>query len=108
MLPEARRYVGTRNEPAYNLPYAKEIKKIIDVTLILVGGINSLELAEKILNEENADFISLSRPLIREPDLPNRWLKGIGDSTVACEYCNSCVSSATLTGLRCVKKEESL
>jgi len=105
LLPEARMYVGTRNEPAYNLPYAKEIKKVINVPIILVGGINSLELVEKILNEESADFISLSRPLIREPDLPNRWSKGIGGDAVACEYCNKCISIASQTGLRCVKKE---
>ncbi len=104
-VPESRMFVGTKNDPAYNLPSAKEIKKVIEVPLILVGGINSLELVEQILTEGNADFVSLSRPLIREPDLPNRWLKGIGDSNVECVYCNGCMSSLVTTGIRCVKKE---
>ncbi len=104
-VPESRMLIGTKNEPAYNLPSAKEIKKVIDVPLILVGGINSLDLVKQILTEGSADFVSLCRPLIREPDLPNRWLKGIGESKVECIYCNGCMSSLVTTGIRCVKKE---
>ena len=105
-IPESRVAIGSKNKEAYHLPYAKEIKRVIDVPLILVGGINSLDLVEKILTEGSADFISLSRPLIREPDLPNRWLKRIGDPSVDCIYCNSCLSSLMSGGLRCVKKEK--
>ena len=104
-VPESRMFVGTKNEPAYNLPSAKEIKKVIDIPLILVGGINSLDLVEQILTERNADFVALCRPLIREPDLPKRWLKGIGESKVECIYCNGCMSSLITTGIKCVKKE---
>ena len=103
-LVESRTFIGTKNKPAYHLPYAKEIKKVTNIPLILVGGINSLNLADKILREGSADFISLCRPLIREPDLPKRWLEGSGDPEVECIYCNGCLSSVATTGLRCVKK----
>ena len=103
-IPESRMFVGTKNDPAYNLPFAKEIKKVVDIPVIVVGGINSLDLVEQILNEGSADFVAFSRPLIREPDLPNRWIKGIGERTVECVYCNGCLSSLMTTGLRCVKK----
>ena len=99
--------VGTVNQPAYHLPYAKEIKKGIDIPLILVGGINSIDLAEEILKNGDADFVSFSRPLIREPDLPNRWMKGIGSELVECEYCNNCILTLAKAGLHCTKKEES-
>ena len=105
MVPESRISVGTVNEPAYNVPYAKEIKKVVDVPIIAIGGINSLDLAEKILSEGSADFIALSRPLIREPGLPNRWLKGEGDSGVDCIYCNACVRGMR-SGTRCIVKEK--
>lgn len=105
MIPESRINVGTVNEPAYNVPNAREIKKVVDVPIIAIGGINSLELAEKILNERSADFIALARPLIREPNLPNRWLKGEGDSGVECIYCNACVRDPG-KGTRCVAKEK--
>lgn len=103
-LVESRMLVGTKNDPAYNLPFAKEIKKVVNIPVIVVGGINSLDLVKQILTEGNADFISLCRPLIREPDLPNRWLKGLGEPFVECVYCNGCLSSVVSTGLRCVKK----
>ncbi len=103
-IPESRMFVGTKNDPAYNLCFAEEIKKVVDIPVGVVGGINSLDLVEKILNKGSADFISLCRPLIREPNLPNRWIKGIGDQVVECEYCNGCLSSVVTTGLRCVKK----
>ena len=106
-IPESRMSVGKINEPAYHLPYAKEIKKDIDIPLILVGGVNSIDLVEEILNKGDADFVSFSRPLIREPDLPNRWMKGIGSSTVDCDYCNNCLMTLAKTGLFCPKKEES-
>ena len=107
MIPESRLNINTREKEAYHRTYAKEIKKDIDILLILVGGINSIELVEEILNKGDADFLSFSRPLIREPDLPNRWMKGIGSSTVECDYCNSCLMTLAKTGLLCPKKEES-
>lgn len=107
-LPESRMFVDTKNDPAYNLPFAKEVKKTIDIPVIVVGGINSLDLVEQMLKEKSADLVALCRPLIREPDLPNRWLNGIGNRTVECMYCNGCLSSVVTTGLRCVKKEQQL
>ena len=95
------------NQAAYHLNDAREIKPILKNTpLILVGGVNSLDLIEDILSEGSADFISLCRPFIREPDLPNRWLKGEGDSMVECIYCNACLASVMIGGgIRCLKKE---
>jgi 2,4-dienoyl-CoA reductase-like NADH-dependent reductase (Old Yellow Enzyme family) len=43
---------------------------------------------EKLLNTDEIDFIGMARPLIREPDLPNRWLAGTGDESAACISCN--------------------
>ncbi len=103
-IPESRVLIGSINKPAYHLPYAKEIKKGINIPLILVGGVNSIDLVEEILNKGDADFVSLSRPLIREPDLPNRWIKGIGSPTVECDYCNNCLMTVAKPGLYCPKK----
>ncbi|MHA2087908.1 MAG: NADH:flavin oxidoreductase, partial [Promethearchaeota archaeon] len=58
--------------------------------LILVGGIKNPLSAEKILIDKQADFISLCRPLIYEPDLPNRWKSG-DISPAKCISCNSCL-----------------
>ena len=105
-VPESRVLIGTVNDPAYNLQFSQEIKKTIDIPVIVVGGINSLDLVEKILEKGDADFVAFSRPLIREPNLPKRWLEGVGDRKVECVYCNSCLSSLVTTGLHCVKKDQ--
>ena len=55
---------------------AKQYKKEIGVPLILVGGIRSCEEAEALVSDGVADYVSLCRPLIREPDLVRRWQAG--------------------------------
>ena len=103
--PEARTDIDSKDKEAYHLPYAKEIKKVIKIPLILVGGIRSLDVIEQILNEKNADFISLCRPLIREPDLPNKWLKGTGKITCECISCNGCTASLLSGIVHCTQKK---
>ena len=44
--------------------------------VILVGGHRSVENMETVLNKSKIEFVSLSGPLIRGPDLPNRWQSG--------------------------------
>ena len=99
--------IGSVNKAAYHRPYAKEIKNCIEIPLILVGGINSIDLVEEILKNGDADFVSFSRPLIREPNLPNRWMRGTGSDLVDCEYCNNCLLTLAKEGLHCTKKDES-
>lgn len=55
---------------------ATRYKAKINVPLMLVGGIRSFEVAEKLVSDGLTDYISLSRPLIREPALINRWKAG--------------------------------
>ena len=81
--------IDSREKEAYFLPYAKRLKEVVSVPLLLVGGIRSLEVAEEILDKGWADFISLSRPLIREPNLPNEWKNGRTEKA-ACISCGKC------------------
>jgi len=88
----------------YFLPNVKKMKPLMnDCALILVGGIRNPISAEKILEREEVDFISLSRPLIYEPDLPNRWKNG-DLSPAKCISCNSCFTTMN-TGTYCVTKK---
>lgn len=88
-------------QEAYFLSLAKEIKNAVgNVPVMLVGGIRSVPLMEKILAEESADFISMSRPLIREPDFPDK-IRG-GKQKSDCISCNGCMSSR-VDVTRCVQ-----
>jgi 2,4-dienoyl-CoA reductase-like NADH-dependent reductase (Old Yellow Enzyme family) len=82
--------IKSRDQEAYFLPYAEAIKPEIRCPLILVGGMRTPALMEEILRQNKADFISLCRPFIREPDLVNRIQQG-QQEPVACISCNKCL-----------------
>jgi len=75
---------------AYFLPYAEKLKATLNIPLILVGGIRRPEVAERILETGKADLISMARPLIREPNLPNKWWAG-AQAAAECQSCNRCL-----------------
>ena len=52
---------------------ARRYKENMHVPLLLVSGIRSPEVAESVIGTGLADYISLCRPLIREPNLIDRW-----------------------------------
>ena len=83
---------------AYFLDAAKLLAERVKVPVVLVGGLRSIKKINEILNETNIAYISLSRPLIREPNLINRWLKG-DTAPSKCISCNSCYRTY---GHRCV------
>jgi len=65
------------------------------------------EVVEKALENDGMDYIAMSRPLIREPDLPNRW-QGGDLSPAKCISCNGCFKPGIEEGgIYCVieKKE---
>ncbi len=60
-----------------------------DVPIILVGGHRSIEEMNRLLITTPIEYLSMSRALIREPSLLNRWADGdIRPS--ACVGCNAC------------------
>lgn len=87
--PESHTRIRNPDKQSYFLPHAERLA--LDIPIILVGGNRDVERLEAIVCEEKADFVSLCRPLIREPDLPARWREGRGDSHAACISCNSCL-----------------
>ncbi|MFX0077592.1 MAG: NADH:flavin oxidoreductase [Candidatus Hermodarchaeota archaeon] len=82
--------IKTSDEENYFLPVVKELKPFMSNSkMILMGGIKNPISAENFLNDGIADFISMSRPLIYEPNLPNRWRSGDLEPA-KCRSCNSC------------------
>jgi len=102
--------MGITNEEkeAYFLEAAKVFKQTIKVPLILVGGIRSLPVAERIVGQGWADYISMSRPFVREPGLIKRWNSG-DLRKASCLSDNQCFGPAMAgEGIYCVveKKEK--
>lgn len=89
--------IAGKNE-AYFKKFAIKLAEFVDIPVILVGGHRSLESMEAVLNEGKIEILSLSRPLVREPDLPNRW--NDGDITPSkCVSCNMCYQTP---GHKCI------
>jgi 2,4-dienoyl-CoA reductase-like NADH-dependent reductase (Old Yellow Enzyme family) len=75
-LMPSRTKINAEEKEAYFRGAAKRFKDKLRIPVILVGGVRSLRLAERLVNEGYADYISMSRPFIREPDLVKRWQSG--------------------------------
>ncbi|MBW2488317.1 MAG: NADH:flavin oxidoreductase [Deltaproteobacteria bacterium] len=97
--------INKEEKEAYFQEEARALRKETAVTLILVGGNRSFHVAERLVAEGVADYISMSRPLIREPHLINRWKAG--DLTkAACVSDNMCFQPAIKgEGIYCVTEK---
>lgn len=103
-LGAARPEIREPADEAYFRPQAEAIRRAApDVPIILVGGLRSPEVIEDVIAAGVADYVSLSRPLIREPGLPARWRRGDLERA-ACVSCLGCFGPARRgEGIRCVQ-----
>ncbi len=92
-----RTKINKTDDEAYYRDYSKMIKEAVDVPVILVGGIRSRAVMEQMLAEGYADMISLSRPLICEPDLVTKIRNGETE-LAKCVSCNLCSDES---GIKC-------
>ena len=104
-LSPSRQGIHSEDQEAYFKDHARKMKREIPVPLILVGGLRSFEVASRLVEEGIADYISMSRPFIREPDLVNRWKNG-DCRKAACRSDNLCFHPGFEgAGIYCVSKE---
>ncbi len=66
---------------------ASRLKGRIDVGV--VGGFRKAQEMEECLSTTDIAFISMSRPLLRQPDLPNQWKNG-STEPATCISCSRC------------------
>ena len=105
-IPESRTRINNLDKQSYFVHAAERLD--IDIPVIVVGGHRNVESLEKIINRGMVDFFSFARPLISEPDLPNRWLEGRGSEKADCVSCNSCLLEIKSKPLKCVLKQNRL
>lgn len=104
----AREKINKPEKEAYNLELAIAMKENVSCPVMAVGGFRSFDVARNAIEKSGMDFISMSRPLIREPDLPARWQQG-DRTTAKCISCNKCFMPGLKEGgIYCVveKKEQ--
>jgi len=84
----ARTSIDKPADEAYNLSLAKRIKESVTCPLMVVGGFKSYEVVERVIRDE-ADYVAMARPFIREPALALRWRSG-DRAPARCISCNGC------------------
>jgi 2,4-dienoyl-CoA reductase-like NADH-dependent reductase (Old Yellow Enzyme family) len=102
----SRAGIKTEDKEAYFREAARVFKKEVSLPIILVGGVRSPQVAEKLLREGYADYFSMSRPFIREPDLVRRWQSG-ERSKAKCVSDNQCFGPGMAgEGIYCVVEKQ--
>jgi len=61
-------YHPTNKGPGFFIPIAEEIKKVVSVPVIGVGGIRTAELADQYIREGRVDLVAIGRALMNDPD----------------------------------------
>jgi 2,4-dienoyl-CoA reductase-like NADH-dependent reductase (Old Yellow Enzyme family) len=84
----------------YNVEAAQKIKAKVSVPVIVVGGISTLPDIREILENRKADFVSMCRPFIIEPNLVKRFQEGKVEPS-RCIRCNYCILAIEERPLRC-------
>lgn len=90
--------------PAYNTWAAEAVKKAVTIPVIASGSINTPDLAEEILKDNKADFVSLGRPLFADPYFPDKARDGRPEDIAPCIRCNDgCLGRSffLFQGIRC-------
>ncbi len=101
---ELRKKVGARE--AYFRDAIPKFKEAVaeHTVLAIAGGIRTPDVMENILNE-GVDLVSLARPFLAEPNLPNRIIEGdIRPSKCVSTYslCNLCRTKVLRGSVTCV------
>ncbi len=105
-LSPSRAGIKTEDKEAYFRDAARQFKKEVKIPVILVGGVRSPQVAEKLVVEGYADYLSMSRPFIREPDLVKRWQSG-DRSKAKCVSDNQCFGPGMAgEGIYCVVEKK--
>ena len=88
----SRSRIKAHKNEAYFQKCAEKVAENVNVPIALVGGIRSKKTIQNILDNTKIEIISLSRPLVCQPDFPKKMQNGdIEDS--ACISCNGCYRS---------------
>ncbi len=78
---------------ALNASTSKAVRQEVTVPVLVNGAINTPAVAEEVLAGGNADFIELGRPLVADPDFPNKARSGDPNGIRTCLLCSRCVES---------------
>jgi 2,4-dienoyl-CoA reductase-like NADH-dependent reductase (Old Yellow Enzyme family) len=95
-----------RYQPLFLLEGTRRIREAVDLPVIYVGGLLSLQHMEEVLRA-GCSFLQVGRATVRDPDFAARLSGGeIRESD--CDLCNRCIAAMEAGGVRCISAERGL
>lgn len=88
---------------------ASAIRAEVDVPVICVGAIQTLDRAEEILSQGHADLVAIGRALVADPKMIHKFLNGRDDDVVECVECWECyyrMSDDDSNGMECTQNPD--
>lgn len=86
----------------YFLDDARIFRKELKLPLVYVGGIVSRKGAERVLDDENFDFVQMGRALLNEPDFVNK-MREDELHRCGCDHVNYCIARMYSREMACHK-----
>ena len=74
-----------------NVPRAKKIKEALDIPVVAMGGINTLEDAEWVIADQGVDMVAMGRPAIADRRIFVKGLRGREEDVRPCTRCHKCL-----------------
>lgn len=91
-------------QPAYLMHDSLQIRDIVSMPMILLGGITDIETMDQAM-ANGFQYVAMGRAMLREPDLINKLYNDRGTRSL-CNHNNKCMVSS-LHGTRCVLRPPS-
>ncbi len=89
-----------------NLEYAARIKREVGIPVLCTGGFQTGAFIRKALDEGKCDAVTIARPLLANPDLPEILRRGEEvPKGKRCTYCNKCLVHVLEDPLGCYELE---
>jgi len=92
--------INRTEKEGYFRDWVRQSRKVTDLPIMAVGGYRSRQVMDDVLAEGIADYISLCRPLINDPALPNKFRDGLLEKS-GCISSNNCWAENPGEGIAC-------
>jgi 2,4-dienoyl-CoA reductase-like NADH-dependent reductase (Old Yellow Enzyme family) len=93
--------VGWTYQEAANLADARRFRDEVGLPVIANGGFQHRSVVQSALDSGSCDLVSMARPLLANPDLPEVFRRGQDQPEKPCTFCNRCALRTTLFPVGC-------
>ncbi|MCP4683419.1 MAG: FAD-dependent oxidoreductase [Desulfobacterales bacterium] len=97
---------GYETSSACYVPFAEEVRSVVDVPVLGGGCIADLSLAEEIVADGKVDLVAMTRAFIADPEFIHKTLEGKTSEIRRCVRCNTCIDNSMYGSLICLANPE--